>query len=488
MHRARRSLATAALAVLGMASAMPASAAPPEPPLPLAAPRTPVDATPLPVITPPKTISATIIRTPTEVLRLSLNKTTSIGLPGPLRDIVVGNPDVVDALVRGPNQVMLVARGVGQSDLTFFDKDGGVMRRIAVDVHVDAEGLKTVLGEVLPEETKIRVSGVGDSVYLAGTVSNDIAVTQARALARRFVKDDGNVVNLLRVSSEQQVILQVKVAEMQKTVLKELGIGLNGSILRSGSTVVDLATNATNGLTQGASQLFGTVSVSGIGSLMGGMAALERQGLIRTLVEPNLTAVSGETANLLAGGEFPIPAAEELGRISIVFKQFGVLLNFTPVVLDPGRISLKLNTEVSAIDRSLTVRLSNTEIPGLTVRRASSTVEMASGGSIMIAGLLQNDIASDLSGLPGLMDVPILGALFKSSSFQRHESELVVMVSAYVVQPVEKPGLALPTDGFAPSSDLDRLLFNRLQETYLVRSPAPPVPAELRGPVGFIVR
>jgi pilus assembly protein CpaC len=486
MHR--HLLAALALAAFGIGFAPTALALPPEPPQPIAAPSLPVTAASLPTLTPPKTIAATVLRTPTESMRLSLNKTTAVQLPEAVRDVVVGNPDVVDALVRSPTQVMLVARGVGQSDVTFFDRAGGVMRRIAVDVSVDSDGLKAVLAEVLSDEPKIRVSGVGDSVYLAGTVKNDVAVTQARALARRFVKEDANVVNLLRVSSEQQVLLQVKVAEMQKTVLKELGIGLSGDVLRSGSTVVNIATNATNGLTQNASQLFGTATVSGIGSLAGGMAALERQGLIRTLVEPNLTAVSGETANLLAGGEFPIPAAEELGRVSIVFKQFGVLLNFTPIVLDPGRISLKLNTEVSAIDRTLTVRLSNTEIPGLTVRRASSTVEMASGGSIMIAGLLQNDIASDLSGLPGLMDIPVLGALFKSSSFQRHESELVVIVSAYVVQPLEKAELALPTDGFAPSSDLDRLLLNRLQENYLVRSPATPVPAELRGPVGYIVR
>lgn len=484
----RRILAILALALLGMAIARPAAAQPAEPPPPPAVPVAAVTASPLPLVTPSRAIAATIVRTPTEAMRLTLNKTTSILLPAPVRDIVVGSPDVVDALVRTPNQVMLVARGVGQSDVTFFDGAGGVMRRIAVDVSIDADGLKAVLADVMPEETKIRVSGVGDSIYLGGTVKNDVAVNQARTLARRFVKDEGNVVNLLRVSAEQQVLLQVKVAEMQKTVLKELGIGLSGSILRSGDAAVNIGTNATVGLTQGASQLFGTVTVSGIGSLMGGMAALERQGLIRTLVEPNLTAVSGETANLLAGGEFPIPAAEDMGRITIVFKQFGVLLNFTPVVLDPGRISLKLNTEVSAIDRTLTVRMASTEVPGLTVRRASSTVEMASGGSIMIAGLLQNDIASDLSGIPGAMDIPVLGALFKSSSFRRHESELVVVVSAFVVQPLEKPGLALPSDGFAPSSDLDRLLLNRLQETYLTAPSRAAVPPQLQGPVGYIVR
>lgn len=478
-------LLLSALVLAGFASAATAEI---QPPLPLAAPRTPVTATPLPQLTPPRTLDAVVTRTPTQALDLALNKTVALTLPEPVRDIVVGNPDVVDALVRAPDQVVLAARGIGRSDVTFFNRVGGVMRRIAVDVHLDADGLKGALAAVMPEETGIRVSAVGDAIYLAGAVRNDAAVLQARGLARRFVRDDASVVNLLRVSSEQQVMLRVKVAEMQKTVLKELGIGLAGPLLRAGDAAVNIGTNATIGLTQSASQLFGTVTVTGISSLVGTLSALERQGLVRTLVEPNLTAVSGETANLLAGGEFPIPAAEDLGRISIEFKQFGVLLNFTPVVLDPGRISLKLSSEVSAIDRSLSVRLASTEVPGLTVRRASSTVEMASGGSIMIAGLLQNDIASDLNGLPGLMDIPVLGALFKSSSFRRQESELVVVVSAYVVQPLEKPALALPTDGFAPSSDLDRLLLDRLQETYLVKSPEAPVPPELRGPVGYIVR
>ncbi|CAA7625884.1 type II and III secretion system protein family protein [Magnetospirillum sp. UT-4] len=465
-----------ALAALGLFLAQPGFAAEPPPAVP--APRIAVAAQPL----------ATPARAPSDIARLALNKTTEILLPAPVRDIVVGNPDVVDALVRSPTQVLLAARGVGQTDVTFFDATGTVMRRIAVDVHVDAEALKAVLAQVLPDETRIRVSGVGDSIYLAGTVKSDVAVVNARSLARRFVKDDANVVNLLRVSAEQQVMLQVKVAEMQKTVLKELGVGLSGPIARMGDQVANIATASTIGLTQSASQLFGTVSVTGISSLVASLSALERQGLIRTLVEPNLTAVSGETANLLAGGEFPIPVAEDLGKISIEFKQFGVLLNFTPVVLDPGRISLKMQSEVSAIDSSLTVTLSSTQIPGLSVRRASSTVEMPSGGSIMIAGLLQNDITSTLSGMPGLMDVPVLGALFKSTSFQRKETELVVIVSAYVVQPLEKPGLALPTDGFAPSSDLDRILLNRLQETYLSGRAGAAVAPELQGPVGYIVQ
>lgn len=476
----RLSFVLAAL-VLSVAPALAETA--PEPPPPSAAPRAKVVSLGRPVT------AAASLAVP-EMARLSLNKTQQIILPHPVRDVVVGNPDVVDVLVRTPTQVILVGRGVGQSDVTFFDHAGKVMRRTAVDVTVDAESLREVLRQVMPDEGNIRVAGVGDALYLSGTVRNDGAAAQARALARRFVKDDASVVTLLKISAEQQVLMQVKVAEMQKSVLKELGVGLTTTATDTGlpgrlNSVI--STTGTVGLTE-VSQ-FGTVAVSAVDALKATFTALERQGLIRTLVEPNLTAVSGESANLLAGGEFPIPVSENNGTIGIQFKQFGVLLNFTPVVVDPGRISLKLQTEVSAIDTHTTVvTLVGAQIPGLTVRRASSTVEMSSGGSIMIAGLLQNDISSTLSGMPGIMDVPILGALFKSSSFQRRETELVVVVSAYVVEPLKKPLLALPTDGFAPSSDLDRLLLNKLQETYTRPGTAAAIPAQLQGPIGYIVQ
>lgn len=475
-------VALSAVLVAGAVRAETAS----EPPPPAAAPRAKV----ISVGTPVAAAAAAPAQSRVDTVRLSFNKTQEVILPAPIRDVVVGSPDVVDVLVRTPTQVMLVGRGVGQSDVTFFDRSGKVLRRMGVDVHLDADALREVLRQVLPDETNIRVSGVGDSLYLSGTVRNDGAAAQARALARRFVKDDANVVTLLKVSAEQQVLLQVKVAEMQKTVLKELGVGLTTSLAGGlpNKLSTSVTTSGTVGLTQ-SSALFGTVALSGIDSIVATFSALERQGLIRTLVEPNLTAVSGETANMLAGGEFPIPVSEQNNTVTLEFKPFGVLLNFTPVVLDPGRISLKLQTEVSAIDKvTAPVKVTNFEIPGLTVRRASSTVEMASGGSIMIAGLLQNDITSTLSGMPGIMDVPILGALFKSSSFQRKETELVVIVSAYVVEPLKKPQFALPSDGFVPSSDLDRLLMNRLQETYTRPGTTAAVPAQLQGPIGYIVQ
>jgi len=453
-----------------------------EPPAPVPAPSGKVTARPL---APGGSRTAPNIA---ETARMALHKTREIILPQPMRDVVVGNPDVVDVMVRTPTQAFLVGRGVGQSDVTFFAQNGTVLQRVAVDVHLDADGLRSVLEQLMPDERNVRVSGIGDSLYLSGNVTSDAVAAQIRTLARRYVKDDASIVNLMKVSAESQVLLQVKVAEMQKTVLKELGVGLSGKAFGIDGVAGSLTTTATTGLTQ-SSALFGSLTVSGISSLVGTFSGLERQGLIRTLVEPNLTAVSGETANLLAGGEFPIPVSENNNQVTLEFKQFGVLLNFTPVVMDPGRISLKLQTEVSAIDKvTAPVKLNNFEIPGLTVRRASSTVEMSSGGSIMIAGLLQNDITATLSGMPGAMDLPILGSLFRSNSFQRKETELVVIVSAYVVQPLDKPQMALPSDGFAPSSDIDRILLGRLQERYVKSAPAAAVPPKLQGPHGFIVR
>jgi pilus assembly protein CpaC len=436
-----------------------------EPPLPAAAPRAPVIAASLPAPAP-------------EALRVPLNKTLDLSLPVEIKDVMVGNPDIADVVVRSRTQVHVVGRAIGQTSITLLDRSGAVLRRLNVDVHLDHASLTEALHAVLPEENKLLASAVGDSVYLSGSVKSDGAVATARAIARRFVQADANVVNLIKVANDQQVLLHVKVAEVQKTVLKELGVGMSAN--RSWGSVL---TNAASGFID-KTNLFGTATITGIGALTANLSLLENQGLIKTLVEPNLTAVSGETANMVAGGEIPIPVADSQGQITIEYKPFGVLLAFTPVVIDAGRLSLKMSTEVSALDPANRVAVSqNISVPAFKVRRAASTVELPSGGSIMIAGLLQNDFNTTMAGMPGLMDIPVLGALFRSSAFQRNETELVVILSAYVVQPVEQPTLALPTDGFAPSSDLDRYLLGKLQDTYVRR----PVPGELQGPVGFMV-
>ncbi|MDO8608758.1 MAG: type II and III secretion system protein family protein [Phaeospirillum sp.] len=425
-----------------------------------------------------------------ETIRLAVNKSTDILLPSGIRDVIVGNSDIADVMVRSPTQIYLTGRAAGQTNVFLLDRGGRTLRRLEVDVSLDTLAVKEALNQVLPAERDISVSAVNDSLYLSGSVKTDASAGTARALARRFVAADGNLVNLLRVSNDQQVLLHVKVVEMQRTVVKELGVGV--ATTRSlGVGNQGLTGSTTSSIGQITSSYFGAATVTGIGTLTTNLSMLENQGLIRTLVEPNLTAVSGETATMLAGGEIPIPVADSNGSISVEFKPYGVLLNFTPTVLDPGRLSLKMSTEVSSIDTANKTAVSATiSVPAFKIRRAGSTVELPSGGSIMIAGLLQNDLTGNVSGLPGLMDIPVLGALFRSSAFQRNETELVVILSAYVVQSVDKPdAFALPSDGFAPASDIKRYLLGRLQDTYTTRGAAPPVsPSQLQGPYGFIVQ
>ncbi|KIL99706.1 Type II/IV secretion system secretin RcpA/CpaC associated with Flp pilus assembly [Paramagnetospirillum magnetotacticum MS-1] len=488
-------------AILAILLAMPAWAQSEEPPPPHSAPRAMVITLGAPsgpgqaqrAGTPRSLLGATAASA--ESMQVPVGKSVDLTLPGAVREVVIGNSDIADVMVRSPNLVHITGRAVGQTNVFLVDRAGRVMRRIDLNVSIDSQAVRDALRAVLPDERAINVEAVADSLYLSGSVKNDAAARDAKMLARRFVAEDAKLVNLLRVVNEQQVLLHVKVAEIQRTVLKELGFGLtaNKGIPLIGSSVLGSGskTSSTVGLIDSSSTaIFGTATITGIGALAANLNILENQGLIRTLVEPNLTAVSGETATMLAGGELPIPISQTNGAVSVEFKPYGVLLSFTPTVLDPGRLSLKMSTEVSAIDNNNKTAISSSiSVPAFKVRRAGSTVELPSGGSIMIAGLLQNDITSNITGLPGLMDLPVLGLLFRSNAFQRNETELVVILSAYVVRPVEQPVLGTPNDGFAPSSDLKRFLLGRLQDTYTKRSrELPATPPSLQGPYGHIVQ
>lgn len=318
---------------------------------------------------------------------------------------------------------------------------------------------------------------------------------------RRFVGADENVVNLLAVEGDDQVLLKVRVSEIQRNVVKQLGINLFGNLNRGGGSIFRGETNnpfsvsgsLLGGLVAGANKTVpgpGTVpSFAGVGvtsnSITGILQTLERGGLARVLAEPNLTAVSGESAKFLAGGEFPVPTGRDRdGNVTIEFKPFGVGLGFTPVVLSDGRISLRLSTEVSEISNEQSITLVSLVIPGLSVRRAETSVELPSGGSLVIAGLLQSDIQKSIDGVPGLKDVPILGALFRSNDFQNNETELVIIVTPYLVSAVKEDQLALPTDGFAPASDFDSYLLGRLNKVYKQK---PKAGTSLQGPYGYIM-
>jgi len=434
-----------------------------------------------------------------EVMSVALNKTVPLAFERAVRDIVVGNPDIADVIVRAADQVYIVGKTVGDTNIFLIGSDNKVLRRIEIAVRLDVESLKDSIAQHLPDES-IEITSVGDSIILSGQARTDGAAAQARNLARRYVKGDENVINMIKIRTEQQVLIQVRVAEIQKTALKELGIR---HAANSGGTTATQFKLADNDATLSATirQLGPTTTDTGfaatilvsnlIDNLTTTFQLLETQGMVRNLAEPNLVAVSGESANLLAGGEYPVPVPGSDGTVSIEYKPFGVSLAFVPVVLDSGRISLKLETEVSAITtaNSITypVGSSTVTVRSFTVRRANSTVELPSGGSFMIAGLLQNDVTAALGGVPGIMEMPILGSLFKSTSFQRNETELVILVSALMVKPTDPKNLTLPTDGFVVSNDLSRYLLGRLQETY-VRRPGRGAPTGgPQGPIGHII-
>jgi pilus assembly protein CpaC len=423
---------------------------------------------------------------------IALNKTRAVELDRAVRDVIIGNPDIADIVVRAPGEVYLIGRSVGVTNVFLVDANGGLIRKLEVVVQPDGESVQAALRNLLPKE-RLSAKGVGDSIVLSGVASTDAAAAQAQSIARRFVQEDANIINMITIGSEQQVLIKVKVAEMQKSVLKELGAENALSPQTLGPLTFDYFTRAT-GLST-ATDAFAGVFGFDTNNLDSTFRLLETQGLLRTLAEPNLLAISGEPASMLAGGEYPVVAVSDdgsSGTVSVEYKPFGVSLAFLPVVMGPGRIWLKVSTEVSALSQQNSVVIpfgdDSFQILGLQTRRANSTIELPSGGGIMIAGLLQNDLESTMSGVPGLMDLPILGSLFRSTSFQRNETELVILVSVILAKPTDPDMLAAPTDGFAPSHDLDRYFLGNLQDIYVKKPVAGQLPPEgPKGPIGYII-
>lgn len=372
---------------------------------------------------------------------LPLGQGRVITLPRDARDVFVGSPDVAEVVANTPRVYYISGAKLGSTNAIFIDAAGNQVADIAIRVEVDVAGLRAALRQALPE-AEIQVQAAGDKLFLTGTILSASAASMAERLAKLYVKDEKGLVNLLKVAGGDQILLRVRVAEMRRSVAKQLGIK---SLAVEGGNLRLSGGRPANG---SFGELSFSINSSAFDALTGTIDALEEEGLVRTLAEPNLTAVSGEAANFLAGGEFPVPISRDLQGNSIVeFKPFGVGLNFTPVVSSSGRISLKMATEVSSLSEEGAQTVGQLRIPGLSVRRVETTVEMASGSSLVVAGLLRNDATSSLSGLPWLAEVPVIGSLFRSTAFQRSESELVVLVTPYLVRPTRDDKLSLPTAG-----------------------------------------
>jgi pilus assembly protein CpaC len=430
-------------------------------------------------------------RTPSRMINLTKGMADVIKVSGPVSDIMVANPTIVDVTALQSDKLYVVGLNYGTTNVMAVDAAGNVISNLDVHVKIDVAPLEAMIHKLFPKED-VTVSAVYDQLVLTGFVSTPAMSNRISDLVEQSAGDmqtggagsgavarDTMVVNLLKVAGEQQVMLKVKVVEASRRVLRELGLEVNtGSDTATGRLITGFTGAVGAGLTKDplgvGAVLFNQNSNGAIGPIQLIIRALEEHGLVNTLAEPNLTAISGEQAGFLAGGEFPIPTSrDQNNNVIITYKPFGVALNFKPVVLSDERISLQLQTEVSSIstDRSLTTN--GIVIPGFNVRRAATTVELASGGSLMIAGLLQSEIADNLSQLPGIKNVPILGALMSSRSFQRNESELVVIVTAYLASPTKDDSAVASITPQPAATPLARAFAANIRRTYTKVSLAP---------------
>jgi pilus assembly protein CpaC len=514
-------------------------------------------------------------QTESRSMTLPRGKSAVIELPRDAQDVVVSDPKVADVVLSTRRRIFVLGVGGGQTDASFYDASGRPILRLNIRVDQDIAAFGETLNRILPG-SRVQVEAVNQSIVLSGEVPSQAAADKAVRLAQGFVTKPDQVVNMLSITESEQVMLKVRIVEVNRQVIKQLGFnlsaligqvgnaqfllqqaatwGVNGSLLGGISGGYNLNTTSQpelqvpcasgvsstcyqiikpNGnntytttnplLNQAGTQVIGangvpetyntttnianpgtataqtTVGSNGVNKAGASVDAFEQVGLVRTLAEPNLTAVSGESAKFLVGGEFPVPTGEDnTGRVTVEFKQYGVGLGFSPVVLSKGRISLKLSTEVSEITNTGSFTLTSTTtsnglstqtplltVPGLNVRRAETTVELPSGQSMMIAGLLQSVNQQTLASLPGLMQVPILGTLFRSRDYQQGETELVIIVTPYLVKPTGPGQLQTPADGLRMANDLEVNLLGKLN--HVVAKTDPPPGKTYQGPFGYVV-
>jgi pilus assembly protein CpaC len=438
-------------------------------------------------------------------ISLGIGKSVVVDLPRDIKDVLVADPLTANAVIRSARRAYIIGVKPGQTNVYFFDADGQQIGGLDIAVTRDLNGLRQAIKQALPN-ADVRVEGLGDGLVLTGTVQTALDSQTAFDIASRLVDDGKKVVNSITIMSRDQVMLKVTVAEVQRDVIKQLGINLSGTAT-AGSSVVNFNTDVNKFTAYG--QPLNATSFSGAGGLDSSglprikatLQAMERAGVIRTLAEPTLTAISGESAYFLAGGEFPVPGnyvcdpTTRACTIQVQFKKFGVGLNFTPVVLAEGRISLKVMSEVSELsnENALTLtqsvgvnQTSTLTIPSIKTRRAETTLEIPSGGSMAMAGMIQEQTKQQIEGVPGLMQVPILGSLFKSRDYVNRQTELVVIVTPYIARAVARKELSRPDDGFADASDPASILLGKLNRIYGVAGNPDPK-GTYRGSYGFIL-
>jgi pilus assembly protein CpaC len=434
-------------------------------------------------------------------LSLGVGKSVVIDLPRDIKDVLVADPKIANAVVRSSQRAYIIGAAIGQTNIVFFDASGQQMAAYDIAVTRDLNGVRNALRQLFPN-SDIRIEGVGDGVVLAGTAQTAIEAQQAGDLATRLVGGPDKIVNNITVRGRDQVMLKVTVAEVYRSIIKQMGIDLTAN-LNYGTAVVNF-TNANPFTAYGRPLVANNTMTTSFGStpsVSATLRAMESAGVIRTLAEPNLTAISGESATFIAGGEFPVPAGYSCDPTTHVcttqlsFKKFGISLNFTPVVLSAGRISLRVMSEVSELsnDNSITLAqaasataVNSITIPSIKTRRAETTLEIPSGGSMAMAGLIQDQTKQAINGMPGLTELPVLGALFRSRDFVNSQTELMILVTPYVVRAVAQKDLSRPDDGFAASSDPQADLIGSVNRIYGAPGRAPDAPQNYRGTYGFI--
>ncbi len=480
------------------------------------------------------------IQRPLGDLVLSEGRGQLVNLPAPMSDVFVSNDKVADVQVRSPTQLYVFAKGKGEATVFATTKGGQVVYSTNVRVGANSNSLDQMLRLALPDAA-ITSTPMNGLVLLTGTVAGPDDSAEAERLVQAFVGEGTQVVSRLKTATPLQVNLQVKIAEVSRALVKEIGVNLltrdttggfqfnvaqgrnfgNGISYGSTDALPKLDASSVFGLPAGSIALpfdprtgqfvtrgatvadfsrlgigAGKTSLGFLGRLFGvdvasALDLAENDGLVTTLAQPNLTALSGETASFLAGGEFPIPISQALGSISIEYKKYGVSLAFTPTVLADGRISMRVRPEVSELSSEGSIVLNGFNIPAISTRRAETTVELGSGQSFMIGGLIRNSNVNSVDKAPGLGDVPVLGAMFRSNRFRRQETELMIVVTPYLVRPTDAANVKLPTDGYVAPSDAERLLLGQSfgghsGEQRPKPTVAPPTTVSPQGPVSLL--